>query len=82
MKDSPERRYYLTVIFLQLVPYILAGGAGVNLGMARVRPIGHYAGLKWFGVPREAFRDAGRIYLLVIPLFALASAYEFLAIPP
>lgn len=76
-----ERRHYLITIFLQLVPYILAGGAGVNLGIARVRPVGDYAGGKWLGVPKEAFRDAGRIYLLVILLFALASAYEFLAIP-
>lgn len=82
LKDSRERRYYLTVLLLQLVPYILAGGAGVNLGLARVRPFGDYAGARWLGVPKEAFRDAGRIYLLVIPLFALASAYEFLAIPP
>jgi hypothetical protein len=81
LKDSLERRYYLTVILLQLVPYILAGGAGVNLGIARIRPAGDYAGPKWFGVPREACRDAGRIYLLVIPLFALAAVYEFLAIP-
>ncbi len=82
LKEASERRYYLITVLLQLVPYILAGGAGVNLGIARVRPVGAYAGPKWFGVPTEAFRDAGRIYLLVIPLFAVASAYEFLAIPP
>lgn len=81
LKNASGRRYYLITVFLQLVPYILAGGAGVNLGIARVRPVGDYAGPKWFGVPQEAFKDAARIYLLVIPLFALASAYEFLAIP-
>jgi len=82
LKNPVEGRYYLMTIFLQVVPYILAGGAGVNLGMARVRPIPDYSGAKWFGVPKEAFKDAGRIYLLVIPLFALASAYEFLATRP
>jgi len=82
LKEASERRYYLITVFLQLVPYILAGGAGVNLGIARVRPVGDYGGPKWFGVPVEAWRDAGRIYLLVIPLFVVASTYEFLAIPP
>lgn len=82
LRNPSEGRYYLITVLLQLVPYILAGGAGVNLGIARVRPVGDYAGPKWFGVPKEAFKDTGRIYLLVIPLFALASAYEFLAIPP
>jgi hypothetical protein len=81
LENPSDRRYYLITVFLQLVPYILAGGAGVNLGIARVRPVGDYAGPKWFGVPQEAFKDGARMYLLVIPLFALASAYEFLAIP-
>jgi len=81
LSSLSERRYYLITICLQLVPYILAGGAGVNLGIARIRPIGDYAGPKMFGVPTESIRDAGRIYLLVIPLFALASMHEFLAIP-
>jgi hypothetical protein len=74
-----EAVYYLTVLVLQLIPYILAVGAGVNLGLARARPIGDYAGPKLLGVPQESIRDAGRIYLLVVPLFALASAFEFFA---
>ncbi len=72
-----EAAYYLTTLLLQLIPYILAGGAGVNLGLARVRPVGDYSGPQFLGVPQEAIRDAGRIYLLVVPLFAVASAFEF-----
>jgi hypothetical protein len=30
-------------------------------------------------VPKEALRDAARIYMLVVPLFAVASLWEFLA---
>ena len=81
LKDEQQRRYYLITVFLQLVPYILAGGAGVNLGLARVRPVADYAGDKWLGVPREAWRDVGRIYVVAIPLFAIASMYELLALP-
>ena len=57
----------------------LAGGAGVTLGRARVRPVGPYAGARVVGLPVEALRDAARIYVLVIPLFAIASSFEFLA---
>ena len=79
LADSREAAYYLATLVLQLIPYILSGGAGVNLGLARVRPVGDYAGPKFLGVPQEAIRDAGRIYLLVVPLFAAASAFEFFA---
>lgn len=79
LADPAERVYYLLTLFLQLVPYTLAGGAGVTLGIARVRPVGPYDGARVLGLPVEALRDAARIYLLVIPLFALASSFEFLA---
>jgi hypothetical protein len=65
-------------MLLQLLPYTLAGGAGVNLGLARIRPIGLYAGPRVLGLPREALHDAGRIFVLVIPMFMFASAFEFL----
>jgi hypothetical protein len=82
LANPSERNYYLVTMVLQLLPYSLAGGAGVNLGLARVRPVGDYAGPRMLGLPKEALRDTLRIYLLVVPLFAIASAFEFLAIPP
>lgn len=77
----PEGSYYTIVMVLQLLPYILAGGAGVNIGIARIRPFGDYAGAKTLGVPKESLLDAARIYVLIVPLFAIASAFEFLAAP-
>ena len=76
-----EGSYYVAVMILQLLPYILAGGAGVNIGLARVGPIGDYAGTRILGLPKEALLDAARIYVLIVPLFAIASAFEFLAAP-
>lgn len=70
--------YYGLVVTLQLVGYILIGGAGVNLGLARTRPRPDYKGSRLLGVPVEAFRDAIYMYVLVIPIFAFASALEFL----
>ena len=50
----------------------------MNGGVALFRPAPHYQGEKWLSLfPREALRDVGRIYVLVIPLFALASLWEF-----
>jgi hypothetical protein len=70
--------YYLVTIVLQLIPYTLAAGAGVNLGLAYLRPRPCYAGAHWHGIPIEALRDAARIYVLIVPLFLIASLWEFL----
>lgn len=72
--------YYLLTLLLQLVPYSLAIGAGVNAGIALFRTPPHYEGQRWLGIfPKEALRDVARIYLLVIPLFLIASLWEFLS---
>lgn len=78
MRTFRSGSYYVCVIVLQLLPYSLAAGAGVNMGLARARPVGDYAGPRFLGLPHEALRDAGWILLLAVPLFAVASALEFL----
>ena len=72
-----QAAYYILTLILQLVPYSLAAGAGVNLGIAFFRPKPYYQGDKWFDLPREAIRDVLRIYVLVVPLFFIASLWEF-----
>ncbi len=79
LSDPGEAAYYLITLILQLIPYSLAGGAGVNLGLAVFRPRSFYQGSKWLGFPKEAILDVFRIYLLVVPLFLVASLWEFLA---
>jgi uncharacterized membrane protein SpoIIM required for sporulation len=79
LSEPAEAAYYLITLVLQLIPYTLAGGAGVNLGIAWLRPAAAYRGEKWLDVPMEALRDAARIYLLVVPLFVIASMWEFFA---
>ena len=74
-----EAAYYLVTLVLQLIPYTLSGGAGVNMGLAFMRPPSYYQGEKWLGIPQEAIRDVLRIYLVAVPLFLLASLWEFLA---
>jgi uncharacterized membrane protein SpoIIM required for sporulation len=71
--------YYLLTLTLQLIPYSLAGGIGINLGLTLYRVPPHYIGPKWLGFPQEALRDLARVYVIIIPLFLIASLWEFLA---
>ncbi len=82
LRAGGERWYYLGVVFLQLLPYSLAGGAGVRLGLAFLRPttaFGYPGSAKWLGLPADGVRDVLRIYTIVVPLFLVASLVEFLA---
>jgi hypothetical protein len=75
-----EAAYYLTTLLLQLLPYSLAGGAGVHMGIAAFRgPSRADARTPVLRIPYESIRDAGRIYLFSVPLFVAASLFEFLA---
>jgi hypothetical protein len=73
--------YYLATIVLQLIPSSLVGGAGVNLGIAAFASESRtgYRGARMptLRIPYEAIRDAGWIYLGSLPLFAIASLFEF-----
>jgi uncharacterized membrane protein SpoIIM required for sporulation len=80
LSDPRSALYFFLTLFLQLVPYSLAVGAGVNAGIAMFRTPPYYTGRKWLGIlPEEALRDVARIYLIVIPLFFIASLWEFLS---
>jgi uncharacterized membrane protein SpoIIM required for sporulation len=73
-----EAIYYLVTLLLQLIPYSLAGGAGVYFGLAYYRAHSHSPAPKWYVLPRPELVDVARIYLLVVPLFLIASLWEFL----
>ncbi len=79
LAEPREAIYYLLTLALQLIPYTLAGGVGINVGWAYFRPQPHYVGDKWLGYPKEAVFDALRVYLLIVPLLLVASLWEFLA---
>jgi hypothetical protein len=83
LADPREAAYYLIVLILQVVPYALAGGAGVRLGLGFVLPKsrwGYDGSSRWLGLlPAEGVRDVGRMYVVALPLFLVASLVEFLA---
>lgn len=73
--------YYLTTLLLQLLPYTLVGGAGVSAGIASFSKNSTYTGAQvpFLRLPYAAMADAGWICLVSLPLFAIASLFEFLA---
>ena len=77
LADPREAAYYVTTLVLQVVPSALTGGAGVALGVAYVR---RKPGDRLFlGLPRTALRDVALTYVVALPLFLIASLWEFLA---
>jgi hypothetical protein len=72
---------FITVLLLQLIPYTLAGGMGVYLGVAYLRRSRLAPGeTRLLGVPRLALLDVLRVYAIIVPLFAVASLVEFYAL--
>ena len=79
LADKKQAVYFLVTLILQLIPYTLAGGIGVKLGMCYFKQYPEYQGQKrWLGYPVEALRDVARVYVLITPLFCIASLWEFL----
>jgi len=78
LRDWRKGAYYLIALVLQLIPYSLAGGIGVHLGLCFFKSFPYYTGGKVGGYPKEAIWDVIRVYELIIPLFLIASFWEFL----
>ncbi len=78
LSQPGEALYYLVTLALQLIPYALAGGVGVQLGISYYRSYNNRQVAKWLGMPKEALMDVARIYILIVPLFLIASLWEFL----
>jgi len=79
LADPASAVYYLVTLILQLIPYSIAAGVGVRLG------VGAWAQLRaktatatWLGLPTDRLRDALLAYVVIAPLFLIASLWEFL----
>ena len=78
LQNPTKAAYYLSVLLLQLTGYTLAAGAGINAGLSFWRTRPEYTE-KLLGMSVEALRDLGRIFAFVVPIFLLASLWEFLS---
>jgi hypothetical protein len=77
---SPDTAlYYLVTLVLQLIPYSIAGGVGVRLGIGAWRDLRGSSRPSVLGLRTDRLRDAALAYVVIAPLFLLASLWEFLA---
>ena len=68
-----------TLIF-ELGAYVFSGAAGINIGLSFIFPKRIYAALNRWEAFKEAWRDAARLYVIVIVLLALGAIWEIIGI--
>ena len=78
LADPSRAAYYLVTLVLQLIPYSIAGGMGVYLGVGSWRALRRTTD-SWLGLPKDRLRDVALAYVVIVPLFLIASLFEFLA---
>lgn len=80
MRSLKGMSYYFLVLLLQFIPFSLSIGAGVHCGVAVYR---HNAEVGWrfwrYRLPRQNLVDLSCVFAVAVPLFLVASAFEFLS---
>jgi hypothetical protein len=72
--------YYFFVLLLQYIPYSMAVGAGIRFGVDCYNFNKIQGWYLWrFKIQKKWLIDLAYIYLIVIPLFFVASCFEFLS---
>jgi len=79
LADAGQAAYYLITLLLQLIPYSIAGGMGVRLGMGAWGALRGSQEDTWLGLPKDRLRDVALAYVVIVPLFLFASIFEFTA---
>jgi uncharacterized membrane protein SpoIIM required for sporulation len=79
-KNFKSTFYYFLVLLLQFIPYSLAIGAGVKCGIDFYN-FNRMNGwnLSKFKIQQNSLFDLCYVYILVVPLFFIASCFEFLS---
>jgi hypothetical protein len=77
LADAGQAAYYLVTLLLQLIPYSIAGGMGVQLGMGAWSALRGSRQDTWLGLPKDRLRDVALAYIVITPLFLIASVWEF-----
>lgn len=73
--------YYVVTLVMQLTGFILTMAAGLHVGLAAWRARNDDSLRSWAGfrLPPAALADAGYLYLSAVPIFLVASLWEFFA---
>jgi uncharacterized membrane protein SpoIIM required for sporulation len=78
LADPGSATYYLVTLVLQLIPYSIAGGMGVYVGVDAWRALRGPRPDMWLGFSKDRLRDVALAYVVVVPLFLVAALWEFL----
>lgn len=78
LADPGGAAYYLVTLVLQLIPSSIAGGMGVYVGVDAWRSLRRQRADTWLGFSKDRLRDTALAYVVAIPLFLIASLWEFL----
>ena len=79
-RNAKSSAYYLIVLLLQFLPFSLSIGAGIKCGVDLYRYNSSVSWRVWhYRFPMASLRDLGFVYLVSVPLFFLASCFEFLS---
>ncbi len=69
----------LGTMILELGAYVFSGAAGINIALAPILPRRHGTQSRWIAF-KMAWKDAAKIYLIVVILLALGAAWEMTGI--
>jgi len=79
-KNFKASAYYFIALLLQFIPFSLSIGAGIKCGIDTYE-LNNAVGWKlWnYRIPRSSLKNLGYVYVATIPLFFVASCFEFLS---
>ena len=69
----------LGTMILELGAYVFSGAAGINIALAPILPRRYGTQTRWMAF-KMAWKDAAKIYLIVVILLALGAAWEMTGI--
>lgn len=69
----------LGTLILELGAYVFSAAAGINISLSAAFPRRYNVGSRWIAF-KEAWKDAGRLYVIVVVLLALGAAWEMFGI--
>jgi hypothetical protein len=81
LAEAGSAVYYVVTLTMQLTGFILTMAAGLHVGLAawRARNDGSLRSWAGFRLPPAALADSGYLYVLAVPIFLVASLWEFFA---
>ena len=69
----------MTTLLLEWGAYVFSAAAGINISLSTIFPSRYQVDSRWIAF-KEAWKDAGRIYVIVIILLALGAIWEMVGL--